>query len=113
MKFISTKQRLPSIGDYYYVKIDTKQDSILRTICEWSEYPNGNYDWDFKGIQHFPGLKEDAEVVEWLDEDLNEVGVLLEGEHPDEINPRANTWLEERRNWQAEVERLRLIINGQ
>ena len=70
MEFININDRLPSIGGYYYVKIDTKQDSILSTICEWAAYPNGNYDWDYKNIQHFPGLREDAEVMEWLDEGL-------------------------------------------
>lgn len=70
MSFIKATERTPLIGDYYYVKIDTKQDSILKTICEWAKFSNGNYDWDFKGIQHFNGLKEDAEVIEWLDEEI-------------------------------------------
>ena len=35
------------------------------------------------------------------------IGVVKDGEHPDEINPRGATWLEERENWKAEVERLR------
>jgi len=33
-----------------------------------------------------------------------EVGELLEGEHPDEIHPRAASWLQERRNWAKQVE---------
>jgi hypothetical protein len=76
MNWTKIKNAEPKIGDYYYVKIDTKQDSILKTICEWAKYPNGNYDWDFEGIQHFSGLKEEAEVIEWLDEEENIVTML-------------------------------------
>lgn len=39
------------------------------------------------------------------------VGKLKDGEHPDEINPRGKTWLEERDNWKSEVERLRDELN--
>lgn len=42
-----------------------------------------------------------------IDDKVKElVGELKEGEHPDEINPRSGTWLEERRSWQAEVKQL-------
>lgn len=43
----------------------------------------------------------------------NKVGVLAEGVHPDEINPRAETWLKERGNWEAEVNQLRKYISEQ
>ena len=43
----------------------------------------------------------------------DKIGMLKEGEHPDEINPRAETWLDERRNWHSEVESLRNKINEQ
>ena len=39
-----------------------------------------------------------------------EVGELLPGEHPDDLKPRAGTWLEERRNWIAEIEQARKYI---
>jgi hypothetical protein len=71
-KWIKTSEREPSIGGYYYCKIDTKSDAIVSTIVEWAEFSNGDhkyYDWDFEGIQHFNGFGEDAEVIEWLDED--------------------------------------------
>lgn len=39
-----------------------------------------------------------------------QVGILPAGAHPDEAKPRGATWLEERANWQAEVERLRAEV---
>lgn len=36
----------------------------------------------------------------------NQVGELVEGESEAELEPRAATWLEERRNWMAEVAQL-------
>ena len=44
-----------------------------------------------------------AEIIRLCDE----VGTLPEGNHPDEVKPRAATWLDERRNWEAEVAHLR------
>lgn len=49
----------------------------------------------------------------------DKVGKLKDGQHPDEIKPRAETWLKERENWETEIAALRanieekeLIIDG-
>jgi len=69
--WVSVKDRLPEIGDYYYVKIDTKNDNVLKTIVEWGKFRNGNYDWDFKNVSHFgSSINEDSDVIEWLDESV-------------------------------------------
>lgn len=68
MKFINVNERVPVIGDYYYCKVDTKQDCIIKTVVEFAKFPNRNYDWDLKNVTHFNEFGEDAEVVEWLDE---------------------------------------------
>ena len=39
-----------------------------------------------------------------------ERGTLPDGAHPDEAKPRDKTWLAERANWSAEVERLRARV---
>ena len=39
-----------------------------------------------------------------------ERGTLPDGAHPDEAKPRAETWLAERANWTAEVERIRAWV---
>jgi hypothetical protein len=46
-------------------------------------------------------LKEQIRTLE------DQIGYLPDGVHPDERKPRAETWLRERENWQAEVEALR------
>lgn len=48
-----------------------------------------------------------------LDELEKDVGELPSGAHPDERKPRAETWLQERANWQIEVESLRKKIAEQ
>jgi hypothetical protein len=40
------------------------------------------------------------------------IGTPPEGSHPDEANPRAETWHGERQNWAAEVKRLQDHIAG-
>lgn len=67
----------PKIGDYYYCKVDTKQDCIVKTIVEWGKFKNGEYeyyDWDLQNVSHFGDFGEDAEVIEWLDETLHPLG---------------------------------------
>lgn len=68
MKWIDVKERQPKLGDYYYCMVDTNQDNIIKTIVEWGKYPNDNYDWDLKNVQHFGDFGERAEVIAWLDE---------------------------------------------
>lgn len=111
MKFFKVTEKEPTIGDCYYCIVDTKQDCLVKTLVDWVQYPNGNYDWDLKNVQHFGNFGEDAEVIEWLDESYNEVGELLPNEHPDEVYPRAESWLQERRNFVCEIDTLRKIIN--
>lgn len=41
-----------------------------------------------------------------------QVGELPEGANPDEAKPRDVTWLQERANWQAEVDRLTTLLNS-
>lgn len=48
-----------------------------------------------------------------LDELEKQVGELPEGVHPDERKPRGETWLQERANWQSEVEALREKVKEQ
>jgi len=70
MEWIKTNEREPISGDFYYCKVDTKRDNILKTIVEWVKYPNGNYDWDLKNVEHLGNeIGEESEVIEWLDED--------------------------------------------
>lgn len=78
MKWIKTSERLPKLGDYYYCKVDTKQDSITRTIVEFGDHKNGEFtyqDWDLKNVAHFGDFGEDAEVIEWLDESSSPAGM--------------------------------------
>ena|ERR1035437_9378148 len=67
-KWIKCSDGLPNIGDYYFVRIDTKKDNVLETIIEWGKFPNGNYNWDFKNVAHFGTEIDDegSEVIEWL-----------------------------------------------
>lgn len=39
------------------------------------------------------------------------IGHTVIGQHPDEINPRAETWMKERQNWEAEVDSLRKRVS--
>ncbi len=39
------------------------------------------------------------------------IGNTEVGQHPDEINPRAETWMKERLNWETEVEMLRKRVS--
>ena len=66
--WIKVETRNPKIGDWYYCKVDTKEDCILRTIVEFYEYADGRYDFNLNSVNHFPGFKEDAKVIEWLRE---------------------------------------------
>jgi hypothetical protein len=88
-KWIKTSDKEPYIGGYYYCKIDTKNDAIVSTIVEWAEFSNGDhkyYDWYFEGIQHFNGFGEDAEVIEWLDEEYaNQFRTPLTDEEMDKL----------------------------
>ena len=68
MKFINVNEKVPVLGDFYYCKVDTKQDCIIKTVVEFAKFQNGNYDWDLKNVTHFNEFGEDAEVIEWLDE---------------------------------------------
>ncbi len=64
MEFIKTSERNPKLGDFYYVKVDTKKDNIVLTICEFDEGF-----WNIKDISHFKDdIYEDSEVIEWLSE---------------------------------------------
>ena len=53
----------------------------------------------------------DDDEKKWLRAEVkrlkDQIGYIEASEHPDEQNPRAQTWLQERKNWIAEVERLR------
>lgn len=71
MKFIDVNERVPVLGDYYYCKVDTKQDCIIKTVVEFTKFQNGNYGWDLENVTHFNEFGEDAEVIEWLDENYN------------------------------------------
>ena len=71
MVWVIESEKRPTLGGYYYCLIDTKNDCIVKTIVEWSEFKNGEhtyYDWDFEGIEHLQGFSEEAEVIKWLDE---------------------------------------------
>lgn len=52
----------------------------------------------------------DDDEKKWLRAEVkrlkDQIGYIEAGEHPDEQNPRAQTWLQERKNWAAEVTRL-------
>lgn len=55
----------------------------------------------------------DKEIISMYRQERSEtkcIGELIESEHPDEIHPRAETWLQERRNWMGEVEILKKHI---
>ena len=41
-----------------------------------------------------------------------QIGHTVIGQHPDEINPRAETWMMERQNWETEVEMLRKRVSA-
>jgi len=72
-RWTKASEREPSIGDYYYCKVDTKQDCIVKTVVEWGEHRNGDFkynDWDLDNVSHFGDFGEDAEVIEWLDESI-------------------------------------------
>jgi len=43
----------------------------------------------------------------------NKIGNLKDGDHPDEIYPRAETWLKERDNWASEVNQLRKQVTAE
>ncbi len=69
--WVKASEREPKIGDYYYCKVDTKQDCIVKTIVEWGKHKNGEFeydDWDLDNVAHFGDFGEDADVIEWLDE---------------------------------------------
>lgn len=82
---------------------------------------NGNFkskqEWkDSELAKTYEEMKAKFDRLDELEEDIGE---LPEGAHPDERKPRAETWLQERANWQIEVEMLRnkikeqeLIIHG-
>jgi hypothetical protein len=56
-------------------------------------------------------INEKAE--KYCEERLSDIiGDLEDGDHPDEIYPRAETWIKERKNWIVEVERLKEIVSG-
>jgi len=96
-EWVAVQIREPQIGDYYVVKIDTKNDSILTTICEWYQLENGNYDWDFKGITHFgEGSTEDAEVTMWLDEKFEELKQPHVSNSAEYIRGYRNGWADRR-----------------
>jgi hypothetical protein len=72
-RWTKASEREPSIGDYYYCKVDTKQDCIVKTVVEWGEHKNGEFkynDWDLDNVAHFGDFGEDAEVIEWLSESI-------------------------------------------
>ena len=94
----------PKIGDYYYCKIDTKQDAVIKVIVEWAEYTKGEtsyWDWDLDHAQdiHGNGLPVDAEVIEWLDEstpqqtDINVVQLVEQLRKRDETIEYLQNWI--------------------
>ena len=59
------------------------------------------------------GIPVDENTTAWAMRccELEEkIGTLKPGQHPDEINPRGETWLQERENWEAEVAQLRTAL---
>lgn len=80
MKFINVTERVPALGDYYYCKVDTKQDCIVKTVVEFSKFPNGNYDWDLENTVYSDEFGEESEVIEWLDENYEEPMIKAEYE---------------------------------
>jgi len=51
-----------------------------------------------------------AEITVHRDQLRAEIGAPLEGAHPDEAKPRAETWHKERANWREEVGQLKFEI---
>jgi hypothetical protein len=109
LRWVKASEREPSIGDYYYCKVDLKKDGILQTIVEWGIHKNGSYeyyDWDLKNIQHFGDVGEEAQVVEWLEEapapqaipEKEEIKMndVLSKEGFDKINQKAKAYAD---NW--------------
>ena len=80
MKFINVNEKLPRVGDFYYCKVDTHKDCVIKTMVEFEKFPNGNYDWDLKNTVYFDEFSEDAEVIEWLDENYEEPMISAEYE---------------------------------
>lgn len=54
--------------------------------------------------------KRIAELSALIEQREGEIGKLIEGEHLDELKPRAESWMQERRNWIKEVALLRMHI---
>lgn len=83
-----------------------KQSDLLKSPKNWVEdfnNENGNYMNTCRCCkQHFLGYKRRIECKECVER--QKIGELLPGEHPDEIYPRAESWLAERRNWIKEVD---------
>ena len=74
----------------------------FRQLYDWLLH-NGTYlDADEKTIIYY----EEPLFAKMNEIRSKSVGDLLEGEHPDEIYPRAGSWLQERRNWAAQVKQL-------
>jgi hypothetical protein len=83
---------------------------------DWNVLKHKHPDTQKDVLESYKQMAKDYARLEELEK---QVGQIEEGQHPDEIKPRAETWLQERANWQSEVDTLRakiaeqeLIING-
>jgi len=91
-----------------------KQSDLINSPKNWKEdyeHENGNYMCHCRLCkQSFLGHKRRVMCKECTERQV--IGTLIEGEHPDEIYPRAGSWLEERRNWMREVAILKQEIEN-
>lgn len=90
--------------------LHTQDGSITANVADHCEgCPNdGSAMRPFTWREANEGLfKRAADLMEQLRNLNDQIGYLPEGTHPDERNPRGQTWLQERANWTAEVEQLR------
>jgi len=90
-----------------------KSVDLINSPKNWKEdyeHENGNYMNHCRTCnQKFLGHKRRVQCKECSERQI--IGDLLEGEYPDEIYPRAESWLAERRNWIAQVKILEEQIN--
>jgi len=108
-----------SLVDAYYCQVNETKYLTSQSVEKMAEdefkqlhtwcLNNGTYlDADEKTIIFF----EEQLFAKMNEIRKQTVGALLEGEHPDEIYPRAASWLAERRNWAAQVKMLEQQIEG-
>jgi hypothetical protein len=68
-----------------------------------------NFQWTLEKVKSMSPM----EVLHFLQFYSRIIGHTEEGQHPDEALPRAENFLKERANWEAEVQRLREHIDTQ